>query len=530
MNYDIVIYGGGLGAYCSAMSASKTSPSKSICMIIPCPTAMVGGIATAGGQNFWDDRGWNGTVQQGTYTHNIKTLCAARYNTDTMSSALRTQLLNRGNITLKMQYDITSYTSANNPYRITSVQIKNIYRDGTGNVVYGSNSETIGGTVFIDASEDGKLARVANPAVTTGRFDFPSARLDSKDQSVSLTSRQQAATLMFKMKNIHTYDESDLAFEGDNTNGWCCYGGKDKYNDPTSKIYAFNNKYGSQGYILKPINSAQNGPGSSEWWINAFLMFDIDGRAHSRDKGTSMFPTMISGMKTVDEAWIEGRQFLSEHEAEIRNAFRELAGFENADFVFDTYGYPVVGDIPYIRETVHMTLDSGNRTHGSENTNYAVTTSEANNAGSTNYNGTDSSNAATSIGLAYYNSDLHPYKLSDIKTGSSYLWNGASYSKIRPDLGLNDNTPANPVLIPYSALTTNYVANLLIPGYAVGVSSFAWGEVRVFPNLCVLGDAAGVAAAYCITNNKQPLYLSSSDINTVRNKIVAAPIYGKISK
>lgn len=124
MNYDIVIYGGGLGAYCSAMSASKTSPSKSICMIIPCPTAMVGGIATAGGQNFWDDRGWNGTVQQGTYTHNIKTLCAARYNTDTMSSALRTQLLNRGNITLKMQYDITSYTSANNPYRITSVQIK----------------------------------------------------------------------------------------------------------------------------------------------------------------------------------------------------------------------------------------------------------------------------------------------------------------------------------------------------------------------------------------------------------------------
>lgn len=42
-------------------------------------------------------------------------------------------------------------------------------------------------------------------------------------------------------------------------------------------------------------------------------------------------------------------------------------------------------------------------------------------------------------------------------------------NRIRSDLGLTDNSPSNPVRIPYSALTTNYVANLVISGYAASV-------------------------------------------------------------
>ena len=41
--------------------------------------------------------------------------------------------------------------------------------------------------------------------------------------------------------------------------------------------------------------------------------------------------------------------------------------------------------------------------------------------------------------------------------------------------------------------------------------------MRVFPNLCVLGDAAGAAAAYAVNNNKQPLYFSNSDIAAVQS-------------
>ena len=74
----------------------------------------------------------------------------------------------------------------------------------------------------------------------------------------------------------------------------------------------------------------------------------------------------------------------------------------------------------------------------------------------------------------------------------------------------------------FRGLALNYVADLLLPGYAAGVSSFAWGEIRVFLNLCVLGDAAGIVAAYCVNSGKHPLYLNSSDIASIQNTLVSS--------
>lgn len=114
-------------------------------------------------------------------------------------------------------------------------------------------------------------------------------------------------------------------------------------------------------------------------------------------------------------------------------------------------------------------------------------------------------------------------KYTDLKNSSGeYIWGADSFSQMRVDLNITDSSPLNPVFIPYQALTTNYVANLLLPGYAAGVSSFAWGEIRVFPNLCVLGDAAGIAAAYCVNSGKHPLYLNSSDIASIQNTLVSS--------
>ncbi len=102
------------------------------------------------------------------------------------------------------------------------------------------------------------------------------------------------------------------------------------------------------------------------------------------------------------------------------------------------------------------------------------------------------------------------------------MWAEENWDYMRPDLNIVSSSPSNPVYMPYSVLTTNYVSNLLIPGCAAGVSSFSWGEVRVFQNLCVLGDAAGIAAAYCANNNKQPLYLTQEDINVIQNMLASA--------
>ena len=325
---------------------------------------------------------------------------------------------------------------------------------------------------------------------------------------------------MFKMTGITPGTYSDMNFTMDSKTGIKgCWGGRNTYKN-NATVKDFNNTYGSQGYMLKPINAAQNGRNSSEWWINAFLIFNVDGRANYRDKNTAMYPThVLSGNKTTDEAWIAARNFLK-NTATFLTAIRQFDGFGSADFVTDSNGYPAVGDMLYLRETVHMSIDSQDRTNQSED-NYHITTAESNNAGNSPITGTDTSNHYDRIGLSYYNADVHPYKYTDLKDNAgNYLWAEESWDKMRPDLNITGSSPANPVYVPYQALTTGYVANLLLPGYAVGVSSFSWGETRVFPNLSVLGDAAGVAAAYCLNNNKQPLYLNHSDVSVIQNTLI----------
>ena len=94
-----------------------------------------------------------------------------------------------------------------------------------------------------------------------------------------------------------------------------------------------------------------------------------------------------------------------------------------------------------------------------------------------------------------------------------------SWNDMRGNMFTSD-TPTNPVYAPYECLLSGYVANLLIPGYAANISSLSWGEARVFPNLMVLGDAAGVAAAVCKNNDTQPLYITQTLMQDVQSKLV----------
>ncbi len=515
-----VVYGGGFAAVAAAAKAASNASNKTVVLIVPYPTAKLGGIATIGGQNYWDTRGWNGThPQRGTFAYWYGET-GSFYNTDTMASLLHSNLAKYSNVVIRYCFDVTSVVTATSPFRITAVNLKNIYRDTDGNIKWGTTTSVEYGTIFIDASEEGRLARIVNSAVTTGRYDWPINYLDNIEKNAYGVGRQQAATLMFKMTGITPGTYSDMNFTMDSKTGIKgCWGGRNTYKN-NATVKDFNNTYGSQGYILKPINAAQNGLNSSEWWINAFLIFNVDGRANYRDKNTAMYPIhVLSGNKTTDEAWIAARNFLK-NTATFLTAIRQFDGFGSADFVTDSNGYPVVGDMLYLRETVHMSIDSQDRTNQSED-NYHITTAESNNAGNSPITGTDTSNHYDRIGLSYYNADVHPYKYTDLKDNAgNYLWAEESWDKMRPDLNITGSSPANPVYVPYQALTTGYVANLLLPGYAVGVSSFSWGETRVFPNLSVLGDAAGVAAAYCLNNNKQPLYLNHSDVSVIQNTLI----------
>jgi hypothetical protein len=276
--------------------------------------------------------------------------------------------------------------------------------------------------------------------------------------------------------------------------------------------------------MLKPFNMAQNGVGSTEWWVNMLLVFNVDGRAYNRDKGTSVFPTdMRSDYRTVDDAWVAAREVLEEDD--FLPALREFPGFESASLVTDDNGKPVVGEVLYLRETIHSAQSSSARANGTEDSNYAVWAKDFWDAGSSSSTGTDSRHYAKRIGLNRYDLDINAYTPSDLKQDGAYVWGHQVTNHVRDDLtqivSMTDKEYSKrpPTYMPFSAIATNFVYNLLIPGYAASISSLGWSEARVIPNQCVLGDAAGVAAAYAVTNSKMPLNFGTSDISAIRTTL-----------
>ena len=189
--------------------------------------------------------------------------------------------------------------------------------------------------------------------------------------------------------------------------------------------------------------------------------------------------------------------------------------------VKDSKGKPVVAKTLYLRETIHSAQSSSAtaRKNGSEDSNYAV------HAKDFYVTGHDNRNYAKRIGLNFYWLDINAYKIEDLKDANgNYIWSEITPS-VRKDVPFPQDEdkrvryPEKPAYIPYDAIATNFVYNLLIPGYAAGIASLGWAEARVLPNQCVLGDAAGVAAAYAATNNKQPLNFGNADIAKIQTTL-----------
>lgn len=258
-------------------------------------------------------------------------------------------------------------------------------------------------------------------------------------------------------------------------------------------------------------------PLASEWWVNMLLVFNVDGRAYNRDKGTSIFPKdMRSDYMTVDDAYVAAKKVLEYDD--FLPALRSFPGFENAELVKDSKGKPVVAKILYLRETIHSAQSSSARANGTENSNYALRTDDFRVPGSNKSSGYDARNYAKRVGLNYYALDINAYKFEDLKKSGAYIWGHEVTTTLRE--GMSFPTHNSPTYVPYDAIATNFVYNLLIPGYAAGISSLGWSEARTLPNQCVLGDAAGVAAAYAANNNKQPLNFNSTDIAAIQSTLL----------
>lgn len=531
MAKTIVVYGATMAGVAAAAKAAKNAPSATIHLIVPDPVdyngngCCLGAIGTVGGQNFFDI-GWKDVLARTYYTNgSFKWWCGQmgqHYNVDAMSDLLKRDLTKAeygGRIKIHYAYDITGIGWESS--HITEVRLKRIFRDTDGTVKWDEKADTltIAGDVFIDASESGRLTRMSNFGGTVGRYDWPASLLDSDERGSNGKARQQVATLMFKVKNFDRFkaDDDELtAGDKDNNGVYSATGGTRAYKTNT-KILNFNNTHGPEGFALKPFNMAQDGPGSDEWWVNMLLVFNVDGRAYNRDltgDTSYLFPSdMRSDYKTVDDAWVTARKVLDY--PDFLPALRSFLGFEGADLVRDKNGDPVVGNSLYLRETIHSAFSSSDRANGTEDTNYALSAKDFWNPGATKNTGNDSRHYAKRMGLNYYGLDINAYKFEDLKQNGQYIWGHEVTEAARSDIKFPEHV--SPTYITYSAIATNFVYNLLIPGYAAGIASLGWAEARTIPNQCVLGDAAGVAAAYAVNNNIDPLNFGSADITAVQN-------------
>ena len=531
MAKTIVVYGATMAGVAAAAKAAKNAPSATIHLIVPDPVdyngngCCLGAIGTVGVQNFFDI-GLKDVLARTYYTNgSFKWWCGQmgqHYNVDAMSDLLKRDLTKAeygGRIKIHYAYDITGIGWESS--HITEVRLKRIFRDTDGTVKWDEKADTltIAGDVFIDASESGRLTRMSNFGGTVGRYDWPASLLDSDERGSNGKARQQVATLMFKVKNFDRFkaDDDELtAGDKDNNGVYSATGGTRAYKTNT-KILNFNNTHGPEGFALKPFNMAQDGPGSDEWWVNMLLVFNVDGRAYNRDltgETSYLFTSdMLSDYKTVDDAWVAARKVLDY--PDFLPALRSFLGFEGADLVRDKNGDPVVGNSLYLRETIHSAFSSSDRANGTEDTNYALSAKDFWNPGATKNTGNDSRHYAKRMGLNYYGLDINAYKFEDLKQNGQYIWGHEVTEAARSDIKFPEHV--SPTYITYSAIATNFVYNLLIPGYAAGIASLGWAEARTIPNQCVLGDAAGVAAAYAVNNNIDPLNFGSADITAVQN-------------
>ena len=456
---NVVIYGGGLQAVAAAAKFLSETETDTVDMIVPyvAPegSSYLGGLATYGGQNFFDLRRWNNDlVTKGTFSWWLSQV-GQFYNVEELSKLLYNDLnkynKDKGRIVFWFGYDICEFEKAYQPYRITEVSIRKIVMDEFDCVQWKGIPRLLHGDIFIDASDDGKLMRIVNSSATVGRSDWPTQFLDEDERSGH--GRQQAATLMYKVKNakpdLNNFTPN-MRWDRLENGAIGCYGGWTQYRGEFGgAVSEFNKANSDNGFIIKPINAAQDGANSDEWWINNLLVFNVDGRAHERDKEYGLYPTDVrEDYTSVDCAYRAARRVL-DSDLFIK-ALRSFSGFENAELVRDENGKPVTGNTLYLRETIHIARNSSIRYPNTEDINYAVTTKHCATAGDNRRHGRDIENYPERIGLNYYWTDINAYKVDDlIDESGKYIWGWEVSRKLRPDISIDNASPYNPVYIPY---------------------------------------------------------------------------------
>lgn len=462
--YDIVIYGGGTQGVASALKASEvTKDKKKILMIVP--EKRLGSILTVGRQNLYDVRYYtsrnlpeglpkNYPWAQGGSMELFYKEPSIVFSPTKLAHSLALEVLKHPNIKILYEHDIEHVYANKQTKEIQAVKVYPLVKDSKNRYVYNESKPLkVSASTFIDASETGKLiyhSRLFKGSV--GRED------------INQDKKQMVATLMFKLKGIdmthvqkHEKNGSPFKFYFTNKGSLGILGGYEINGDKEFEKYSNEHSL----FRFKPYNGGEDGYSgkhqqtqNTEMWMNMFLVYDVDARKMWRDSvvDNGLYPKdggidpEIARELAIKE--MKTKEFIS--------LIRKLPGMKNAELVLDDKAEPVVGDIMYIRESIHSSNEDGT---------FALTKEDTLHLG-------DSKHYDRRIGLGFYNFDSNTYEKGE---------------------SLSEPRTVEPWYVPYDVLVST-PTNLLIPGYAANMDSYTWRAMRVYPNLIMLGDAAGIAA------------------------------------
>lgn len=470
--YDVVVYGGSFSGYAAVRMIQTQNPSLRILLIVP--QRQLGEIGTVGAQNFWDlrgaSRGWIG----GSFRELFEPFDRA-YDPEAVAAMMADRLAFDPNVDVRYGTDIVDVGVRSG--EVKSLELQTLSRLPDGRELFDRESGTmkVEAKVFIDASYNGRLLRLAGFTGIKGRQDYAD-------------ERQMAVTLMFEIEGLDFWKavrSGDFESTIDRDGSRMLWGG-----DPAKhpKTYAFNDSIRQLGR-LKPLNLAEGV--KDRYWVNVMLLYGVDATKEAKDEGTPRYPK--NDLLSIDEGYARLRRIVESDE--FLEAIRDFPGFES---VHITRFAPML----YIRESVHSAQFDRPGSFG-----FAITPDELTEAGPGPESGADADHHPTRIGLQFYFMDTQGYVESD---------------PAEKEMETFKQVPAHPAYAPYEALLNPALKNVLVCGYGVNASSVSWFALRVLPNQMVLGDAAGVAAATAIERGLPPARLDKEAITLVQDRLRAS--------
>lgn len=504
---DIVIYGAELAGVAAALTAARRADAGTRITLV-FPERIPGGLATTSGHCAWEVRQWQHggrrAAPQGGSFARWAAATGPIYSPDRFA-ALLTDELNALGVRLLPGHEIETVrlrgagagrtrgrlrkARAGGSETVAAIRVRPLEAgpDGPRYTERAGEPELLTADIFIDASATGRLLRLAGAPHSVGRADW------------NPDARQMVASLLVAVEGVDwqalndARDAQDRPVwgtavepgpDGERRTFWGAAGVA--AND--ALLAEFANAH--PGFRLGPPRGWEDGQG--RFWLSTLLVYNVDGRRRAYDAGTGS-DVEVGPVKSrdLDAAYREAVATVTS--SDMLGALRRFPGLDRARLALRGDA-PLCGDTLFLRETVHAAAPGP--------TPFAVRMEDITAAGTGPADGIDARHRDRRVGLGFYWPENAGYTHGEVVRLTA--------------------AATNPCYLPLDAILLPPMENLLVPGYGARIESRAWWALRAGPNLCVLGDAAGAAAALAAHEGVPPLRFGTAELAALHSWLAAA--------